>query len=261
MCWYIYIPEPYCISSASHRWRLEEASGLHSPPARMWWTLNYLADRSYSPPAPNRGLCQALTSTSSPHTRHLTKQIYAYGLHSFLMLSFSGFLFPLCSRFVVFFDGNMRWERNTQMTCKRHYHSQISLIKFVSVRYVKTWRFPIAQLCVFEWPNGEAFLNFWWWLTDCKCKLSTFLNNCKYSVLFWVHCLFSHQFMRSSGLRYIIAMYCWHLNTTTPRQMVQCVEEEVLTFSMTANLMPEQLDISVTFARLTGRHVCEPCDN
>lgn len=111
---YIYIPEPYCISSPSHRWRLEEASGLHSPPARMWWTLNYLADRSYSPPAPNRGLCQALTSTSSPHTHHLTKQIYAYGLHSFLMLSFSGFLFPLCSCFVVFFNGNMRMRASSR---------------------------------------------------------------------------------------------------------------------------------------------------
>lgn len=89
---------PYCSSSPPHRWRLEEASGLHSPPARMWWTLNYLADRSYSPPAPNRGLCQALTSTSSQCTHHLTKQIYAYGDHSYFMLSLSRFI-SLC--FVV----------------------------------------------------------------------------------------------------------------------------------------------------------------
>lgn len=71
--------EPYCSSSPSHRWRLEVYSGWLSPPASMWWTLNYLADRSYLPPAPNRSLCQVLTSTSCQRTHHLTEQIYARG--------------------------------------------------------------------------------------------------------------------------------------------------------------------------------------
>ena len=92
--------EPYCCSSPSHRWRLEKDSGFHSPPAKMWWTLNYLADRSYSPPAPNRGLCQVLTSTSSQCTGYLTKQISAYAHHSHFMtgLSFFSlliFIFPI----------------------------------------------------------------------------------------------------------------------------------------------------------------------
>lgn len=51
--------EPYCSSSPSHRWTLEQDSGWLGPPVRMWWTLNYLADRRYSPPVRNRGLCLA----------------------------------------------------------------------------------------------------------------------------------------------------------------------------------------------------------
>lgn len=69
--------EPYCSSSASHRWRLEAFSGWLSPPVCMWWTLNYLADRSYLPPAPSRSLCQVLTSTSWQGTHHLAEQIFA----------------------------------------------------------------------------------------------------------------------------------------------------------------------------------------
>lgn len=93
---------PYCRSGPSHRWRLEETSGLHRPPAKMWWTLNYLADRSYSPPAPNRGFCQALTSTSSQCTHQLTEQISAYGYQSHSMLLLSGFIsfLVLLCRFV-----------------------------------------------------------------------------------------------------------------------------------------------------------------
>lgn len=71
--------EPYCSSSPSHRWRLEAYSGWLSPPASMWWTLNYLADRSYLPPAHNRSFCQVLTSTSCQRTHHLRAQIYARG--------------------------------------------------------------------------------------------------------------------------------------------------------------------------------------
>lgn len=41
------------------------------------------------------------------------------------------------------------------------------------------------------------------------------------------------------------------------RQMVLSVEEEVLTFSITANLMPEEVVNFDTFAYLTGRHSCK----
>lgn len=42
-----------------------------------------------------------------------------------------------------------------------------------------------------------------------------------------------------------------------PKQTVLSAEEEVLTFSITANLMPEQLVNFDTFAYLTGRRGCE----
>lgn len=68
--------EPYCSSSPAHRWTLEQDSGWLGPPVRMWWTLNYLADRRYSPPVRNRGLCLATTPSSCQCTHFLTKQIY-----------------------------------------------------------------------------------------------------------------------------------------------------------------------------------------
>lgn len=55
---------PYCSSSLPHRWTLEQDSGWLGPPVRMWWTLNYLADRRYSPPVRSRGLCLAPTPFS-----------------------------------------------------------------------------------------------------------------------------------------------------------------------------------------------------
>lgn len=42
--------------------------------------------------------------------------------------------------------------------------------------------------------------------------------------------------------------------------MVLSVEEEVLTFSITANLMPEEVVNFDTFAYLTGRHSCKLYD-
>lgn len=68
--------EPYCSSSLPHRWTLEQDSGWLSPPVRMWWTLNYLADRRYSPPVRNRGLWLSLTPFSCQCTHFLTKQIH-----------------------------------------------------------------------------------------------------------------------------------------------------------------------------------------
>lgn len=67
--------EPYCSSSLPHRWTVEQDSGWLGPPVRMWWTLNYLADRRYSPPVRNRGLCLAPTPVSCQCTHFLTKQI------------------------------------------------------------------------------------------------------------------------------------------------------------------------------------------
>lgn len=85
-CWSVKVywscVEPYCSSSPFHRWRLEAYSGWLSPPVSMWWTLNYLADRSYLPPAPNRSLCQVLTSTSCQHTHYLTERMYAHATYN-----------------------------------------------------------------------------------------------------------------------------------------------------------------------------------
>lgn len=68
--------EPYCSGSPPHRWTLEQDSGWLGPPVRMWWTLNYLADRRYSPPARNRGLWLTATPSSCQCTHFLTKQIH-----------------------------------------------------------------------------------------------------------------------------------------------------------------------------------------
>ena len=72
-CWLArpVIWRPYWTSHL-HRWSQEVACGKPSPPASLRWTLNYLADRSSSPPAHSRGMGQTLTS-NPPHISWLRK--------------------------------------------------------------------------------------------------------------------------------------------------------------------------------------------
>lgn len=63
--------------------------------------------------------------------------------------------------------------------------------------------------------------------------------------------------MWSSGFKYITANFCQHLNTTVAEADGSHSWRGGANFSVTANLMPEQLANFDTFAYLTGRNDCE----